>query len=168
MPGSLTTPGRTDARTNASVHVVFRKTEHVDTRDFQAFAAQWLAYALPYRRFAVILADANARLGANADCYSFIAVDFHHLLFAGFYRRRVCLARDDYANLSTIARAITGTRWNGPRFFGLRSGAEPRASSEAAKVSSAPDNKRCLVRVAKSLPAGAAQRPLVGDGERRP
>ena len=41
----------------------------------------------PNRRFAVILADANARLGANADCYSFIAVDFHHLLFAGFYRR---------------------------------------------------------------------------------
>jgi hypothetical protein len=87
MPGSLTTPGRTDARTNASVHVVFRKTEHVDTRDFQAFAAQWLAYVLPYRRFAVILADANARLGANADCSSFIAVDFHHLLFAGLYRR---------------------------------------------------------------------------------
>jgi len=43
--------------------------------------------ALPCRRFAVILADADARLGANADCYSFIAVDFHHLLFAGFYRR---------------------------------------------------------------------------------
>ncbi len=26
----------------------------------------------------------------------------------------------DYASLSTIARAITGTAWNGPRFFGLR------------------------------------------------
>jgi hypothetical protein len=25
-----------------------------------------------------------------------------------------------YTNLSEIARAITGTRWNGPRFFGLR------------------------------------------------
>jgi hypothetical protein len=25
-----------------------------------------------------------------------------------------------YASLSTIALAITGTRWNGPRFFGLR------------------------------------------------
>ena len=25
-----------------------------------------------------------------------------------------------YAGLSTIARAITGTIWNGPRFFGLR------------------------------------------------
>ena len=31
-----------------------------------------------------------------------------------------------YPSLSTIARAITGTSWNGPRFFGLRgrSGAE--------------------------------------------
>jgi hypothetical protein len=26
-----------------------------------------------------------------------------------------------YASLSTIARAITGTAWGGPRFFGLRS-----------------------------------------------
>ena len=25
-----------------------------------------------------------------------------------------------YASLSSIARKITGTRWNGPRFFGLR------------------------------------------------
>ena len=27
-----------------------------------------------------------------------------------------------YASLSAVARAITGTRWNGPLFFGLRSG----------------------------------------------
>jgi hypothetical protein len=26
-----------------------------------------------------------------------------------------------YTSLSEVARAITGTRWNGPRFFGLRS-----------------------------------------------
>ena len=26
-----------------------------------------------------------------------------------------------YASLSEIARQITGARWNGPRFFGLRS-----------------------------------------------
>jgi hypothetical protein len=25
-----------------------------------------------------------------------------------------------YASLSHVARAITGTRWSGPRFFGLR------------------------------------------------
>jgi hypothetical protein len=33
-----------------------------------------------------------------------------------------------YASLSTIASAITGTRWNGPRFFGLRDKA-PEARS---------------------------------------
>jgi hypothetical protein len=81
-----------------------------------------------------------------------------------------------FASLSTIARAITGTSWSGPRFFGLRSGGESTASSEAANVSSAPDNKRRLIRAAKSHPAGTAQRPggrslsatsLVGDGERK-
>ena len=46
-----------------------------------------LAYVLPCRRFADTLADANARLGADAVRYSFIAVDFHHLLFAGLFRR---------------------------------------------------------------------------------
>jgi Protein of unknown function (DUF2924) len=38
-----------------------------------------------------------------------------------------------YPSLSTIARAITGTAWNGPRFFGLRTGGKPgenRASSQ--------------------------------------
>jgi hypothetical protein len=30
-----------------------------------------------------------------------------------------------YNSLSRIARAITGTRWNGPRFFGLRDEARP-------------------------------------------
>ena len=67
MPGSSTTPGQTDARNNASIHVAFRDFEHVGARYFQLFAARWLAYALPYRRFADTLADANARLGANAD-----------------------------------------------------------------------------------------------------
>jgi len=47
------------------------------------FAAQWLAYALPCRRFAHVLANIDARLGADVDRYSFIAVDFHHLLLAG-------------------------------------------------------------------------------------
>ena len=27
---------------------------------------------------------------------------------------------DTYRSLSAIARAITGTRWSGPRFFGLK------------------------------------------------
>jgi hypothetical protein len=31
-----------------------------------------------------------------------------------------------YESLSVIARLITGTRWNGPRFFGLRTDKEPQ------------------------------------------
>jgi Protein of unknown function (DUF2924) len=37
-----------------------------------------------------------------------------------------------YASLSTIARAITGTNWNGPRFFGLRIDKESTISPEKA------------------------------------
>ena len=42
-----------------------------------------LAYALPCRRFAEVLADTCARLGADVVRYSFIAVDSHPLLLAG-------------------------------------------------------------------------------------
>src|SRR5262245_61467056 len=38
---------------------------------------------LPCRRFADTLAGACARLGADADLYSFIVVDLHHPLLAG-------------------------------------------------------------------------------------
>ena len=55
----------------------------VGTRDDPAFAAQWLAYALPCRRFAATLAGDDARLGADVVRYSFIVVDLHHLLLAG-------------------------------------------------------------------------------------
>src|SRR5260370_9967132 len=82
MPGSSTTPDRPGARDIASVRVAFRARNSVGTRGL-AFTAQWLAYALPYRRFVAVLADANARLGADVDRYSFTVVDLHHLLLAG-------------------------------------------------------------------------------------
>jgi hypothetical protein len=59
-----------------------RSTRHSTPGNF-TFAAQWLAYTLPCRRFALTLADDCARLGANADRYSFIAADSHRLLLAG-------------------------------------------------------------------------------------
>ncbi len=40
-----------------------------------------------------------------------------------------------YSSLSTIARAITGTAWNGPRFFGLRVPSDLKGV-EAPKASS--------------------------------
>ncbi|KQO85305.1 DUF2924 domain-containing protein [Methylobacterium sp. Leaf91] len=42
-----------------------------------------------------------------------------------------------YASLSEVARAITGTRWNGPRFFGLRDKGATRAPSSGDESFSA-------------------------------
>jgi hypothetical protein len=80
MPGSPTTPGRAGTRAIAPVRVAFRFENSVGTQDNSSFAAQWLACAHPCRRFTAALADDGARLGADADRYSFIVVDLHHLL----------------------------------------------------------------------------------------
>jgi hypothetical protein len=84
MPGSTTTPDSRLARNNATRDVAFHSLECVGIRDKNDIVAQWLACTYPCRRFGRALTDAAARLGANADCYSFIAVDLHHLLLAGF------------------------------------------------------------------------------------
>jgi hypothetical protein len=83
MPGSPTTPGRAGTCDIAPVRVAFRNENSVGTRGNSSFAAQWLAYAHPYRRFTAALTSDSARLGADADRYSFIVVDLHHLLPAG-------------------------------------------------------------------------------------
>ncbi|AQV92831.1 hypothetical protein BJN34_03835 [Cupriavidus necator] len=83
VPGSSTTPGRRGTRAHAPLRIAFRVLNRVGTQDDSPIVAQWLARTLPYRRFADILADACARLGADVVRYSFIAVDSHHLLLAG-------------------------------------------------------------------------------------
>ena len=83
MPGSPTAPGRPGARDGAPGRVAFHQQNGVGARFDVAFAAQWLAYVIPYRRVTGALADADARLGADVVCYSFIVVDLHHLLLAG-------------------------------------------------------------------------------------
>jgi hypothetical protein len=83
VPGSSTTPGCPSACVGALGHIAFRYTDSVGTRNQFSIAAQWLACTFPYRRFADILADACARLGADVVRYSFIVVDLHHLLLAG-------------------------------------------------------------------------------------
>ena len=83
MPGSSTTPGSHCTCDGAQCDVAFRSLDSVGTRDKNDIVAQWLACTYPYRRFDLTLADEAARLGANADRYSFIAVDLHHLLHAG-------------------------------------------------------------------------------------
>ena len=65
MPGSTTALGRAGTRNNVSIRVAFRLQNSVSTQNKADFAAQGLAYALPYRRFADVLADNCARLGAD-------------------------------------------------------------------------------------------------------
>ena len=78
MPGSSTICARVDAHPRFA----FRCDNGVGV-PIDSFAAQWLAYTHPCRRFAPSLAADDARLGADAVRYSFIAVDLHHLLLAG-------------------------------------------------------------------------------------
>jgi Protein of unknown function (DUF2924) len=54
---------------------------------------------------------------------------------------------DTYSNLSEIAVLITGTRWNGPRFFGLR------AKSQESHEPAAPDPSDGAKRTAEAVSA---------------
>ena len=84
MPGSPTTPGRTGARANASVRVAFRTFEqrrHPVTSSLSRLNG-WPMRS-PTDASPTPSRDASARLGADADRYSFTVVDFHLLLLAG-------------------------------------------------------------------------------------
>src|SRR6516162_6097761 len=116
MPGSSTTPGWPSARVGALGHIAFHYTDSVGTRDQFSIAAQWLACTFPCRRFADILADACARLGADVGRYSFIAVDLHHLLLAGLpahpWKNAFCRVRraDLRSQIAAGLRADPGTQ----------------------------------------------------------
>jgi hypothetical protein len=62
-----------------------------------------------------------------------------------------CWQGRKFDSLSTIAKKITGTSWNGPRFFGLRSKKEPTqpgegGSSGGQKAASRAGGRRSSVR----------------------
>ena len=60
-----------------------------------------------------------------------------------------------YSSLSTIARAITGTAWNGPRFFGLRVPGEPQGDGVpevSAPVLKRAKHGRSSVRSSQAAP----------------
>ena len=97
MPGSQTTQGRSNTRGDVFGRVAFRDTYRVGTLGYFTFAAQWLAYTLPCRRFAGTLTGAAARLGVNVDRYSFTVTDFHRLLLAGLPAHKRLKMRDIFA-----------------------------------------------------------------------
>lgn len=63
-----------------------------------------------------------------------------------------------YSSLSTIARSITGTAWNGPRFFGLRVPGEMKAVKMPETCSpqrvKPPKRQRSSVRTSRAARAG--------------
>jgi Protein of unknown function (DUF2924) len=67
-----------------------------------------------------------------------------------------------FGSLSQVAKAITGTSWNGHRFFGLRS-VKDQASEERAGRSNADENRRCGADQSKNLRREASK----GSGRRQ-
>jgi DNA invertase Pin-like site-specific DNA recombinase len=67
--------------------------------------------------------------------------------------RRVLYNRKRYRSLSEVARLITGSRWSGPLFFGLRSTRQGRRA--VAQNDNAP--KRCAIYICKSSEEGLEQ-----------
>ncbi len=62
-----------------------------------------------------------------------------------------------YSSLSAIARAMTGTAWNGPRFFGLRVPGKPEARAATAPKPSPPQAATSPKRSRSSVqPSGTA------------
>jgi hypothetical protein len=84
---------------------------------------------LPCRRFADVLADARARLGADVGHYSFIAVDFHHILLAGLPAHSLALPpahsrghlyvtsyTEGFSHLVALVHATTGRVFGDTKF----------------------------------------------------
>jgi hypothetical protein len=66
-----------------------------------------------------------------------------------------------FGNLSEIAGLITGTRWNGPRFFGLRSKMQENDASRA------PDSPHGANRKAEVLSASSSNLGVESDYRKR-
>ena len=62
-----------------------------------------------------------------------------------------------YGSLSTIARAITGTAWGGPRFFGLRGATSSQEDPEPDEATAKPKQARRVGASRKRPETGSAR-----------
>ena len=113
MPGSTTTRGQHASCDIDTRRVAFCGTENIGTPNL-AYAAQYLACALPCERFASALAGNRASLGAGVVRYAFTVTDFHRLPSAGLP------AHPSTASLASRStrRLLTGQRLS-PVGFGM-------------------------------------------------
>ncbi len=73
-----------------------------------------------------------------------------------------------YRSLSQIAKAMTGTKWNGHRFFGLRPSSEQCARSKASNwrtlgAGEPPETVPSRSAIGKSVKRSASEAPRVGE-----
>ena len=87
--------------------------------DLDPATARFLERTLVDRSATVPLPDAEIARSGTVLMREWQGVPHRVEAVAGGYRWDGAV----YPSLSGVARAITGVRWNGPRFFGLRAGA---------------------------------------------
>jgi hypothetical protein len=74
-----------------------------------------------------------------------------------------------YRSLSQVARAITGTRWNGRRFFGLTKGVDAASASRAGDIAADPEvGSRTRRRARPGAAAHSGPPADIGLGEVSP
>jgi hypothetical protein len=69
-----------------------------------------------------------------------------------------------YASLSMIAKAITGTEWSGPRFFGLRNPKTQRRLNEQEGPIAEKRRSVALPKAASGFQRGARKAAAIGSG----
>ena len=125
------------------------------------FEAQWPARMYPCRRFALVLTNDDARLGASVVRYSFTVGLLHSFQLTGFDRRT------DFLDTAGIGSPVLpeapdrpfdrAHRSSEPAFFGARKGPfEPPRPAQDGR----PEEK------ASELPPPSRRGPLQADGRR--
>ena len=135
---------------------------------------------LPCRRFADVLADACARLGADVDRYSFIEVDLHHKLLAGLPAHSLALRpahsrrhlyvtsyTEGFSHFVTSMTAPVASGWS-VRRVGLAPTGKRRLLTAHANSGHSPNcaTNGSIQRCA-AIPIDSAQQCQGGDGSRR-
>jgi hypothetical protein len=106
--------------------------------------------------------DANLTVARRAQSGTLLVRDWkgrsHRVMIAedGFYYED-----RTYSNLSEIARLITGTRWNGPRFFGLR---RQKSDDSTASALGGQAKAADIRRLKNPNPKSIAKRIRAGHG----
>jgi hypothetical protein len=119
---------------------------HIQERAFGGHSSAILKLLASYAKGQHVEADRLRRLKPGTELVREYQGERHTVVITGdgyLWRGAV------YQSLTAIARAITSSNWNGPRFFGLR---EEAKEKQAAEPSRAPKVRQPRPEVGEGLP----------------